>query len=241
MITFSIFTELEKLSAVFGNQVNYQSLTTGVSFCPVFANWRNFMTHGRGILVFSWKILWVWSWSRKYPFFWPDQLLFVTHNCMSGSAESDAGLAPGSVSTGLCHEAPTSLCWVTSGPMCQLWWMALARMMAQIFKSRAHGQCQGKYWSVIASPADTAPPCQQCRAHPSWDLRSRVTARWFLSPTALHYHSPGLGISQRRVMSGVNMGHQGLTASDGHGHWPLDDEGLTQWCQKWGAGKWDIQ
>ena len=199
------------------------------------------MTRGRGIIPVSLEPECDLDHANVLSF---DQLLFVTHNCMSGSAKSDAGLAPGSVSTGPCHEAPTYSCAELPPAQCVSsdgchwpgWWLRYSNHGPLV-----GGQCRGKYWSVIASPADTAPPCHQGRAHPSWDLRSRVTARWFLSPTALHYHSHGLGISQRRVMSGVNMGYQGLTASDCHGHWPLDDEGLTQWCQPWGAGTRDIQ
>ena len=183
MITFSIFTELEKLSAVFGNQVNYQSLSGGEAFCPVFTNWRNFMTHGRGFIVFSWYSEPECDLDHANILSF-GHLLFVTHHCMSGSAESETGTGL-LVNIGPCHKAPTSLSWVTQPNVSHLMdGTGPDDGSAQIFKSQSMVSVRLNIGQWLRQ----RPPCHQCRAHPSWDRSHRVTAMRFLPPTALHYH-----------------------------------------------------
>lgn len=155
MITFSIFTELEKLSAVFGNQVNYQSLSGGgflSSFCQLtklYDPWQRLYCF---LLIFR---AWVWSWSRKYSFFWPPSLCDTSFHvrvcwvrdwhwapCQHRAMSRGANIPELSNSA----QCVTSDGWHWPG-----WWLS------SDIQITVYGQCQAKYWSVIVSEAPMSP------------------------------------------------------------------------------------
>ena len=154
----------------------------------------------------------LWSWSRKYPFFWPG-ILFVWHDCMSQwprtkSAESDwAGTRLRVNRTSLSPDV--------------VWWMAWGCSDIHI---TSHGQFRIiLVRGCVTGPVSPVPPF----------LGVTVTQSSESPPGDFSRPRPRITMTRRgnqRMVTSQISGTQCLTVSDWYGPWSLDDQ-MTQWCQ----------